>query len=807
VMQLRTIRLHPFGRFQDQSWDLSQPLVVIHGPNELGKSTLRQAIFHALFTPTKLTPRKLQQSVGTWLPLPNGDHAEITLTFVADSETWTLHKRFGAGQVSRLSNGQTAIADPEGVQRRLAALLVHSEATYRHVLFTGQAELEQTLEAIRAHAGELRDVRDLMKAAGHAAADIDEQQLRQALEQRLEKAFARWDRHRERPEQQDGQEKGIANPWKRGAGTVTQAWYAWQTLVHEHASLLQIERQIDEEVQRVAEIEQIAQTAANFVSLYGSLREGLAERGRLEERVARLVSEEAGLAKAFAQWPAADAAVREWERQQPEFARQAASFQAELDVARKRRDGLARREAFAKVQQARGAWEEAVADTERHPHPGAERLAEIERLEREIAAAESKLASRTLAWRISAAEASEVGFSQGLQPRQQMSVGPDAVAGTAEARVQLDVAGITLVVESGNDDVSALMVAVQDNKSRLATQLAACGATSSHAVRQLAERHAAVTGMASSKQAIYDALLQGKSFEQWTDEIQAVDSLPATRDPSQIEQEMELLRTRRAEGAAAVTQHREAIERWAAAYGDYEQLGEALLGQRSELKNARERLASLPTLPAGFASPQALLSELDQAQTRQLEAQQELTTHKAEVARLTALLGERRSEDLSEQADDAQRAFARTLAHAKAYLRIRDELDRLTQDVGEDPLEAFAEKVTGLFAGITGSSASVNFEGQLPAAVVRDMVEVLPAQLSHGAGGALALAVRLAMAEAYGTEGGGFVMLDDPLVHFDAGRMGAAAEILREFSQHTQTLFFTCHDHHAEAVRGTAKVP
>ena len=57
-MRLKAIRLHPFGHFTDQSWNLEKPLVVIHGPNQLGKSTLRHAIYHVLFTPTKLPTTK-----------------------------------------------------------------------------------------------------------------------------------------------------------------------------------------------------------------------------------------------------------------------------------------------------------------------------------------------------------------------------------------------------------------------------------------------------------------------------------------------------------------------------------------------------------------------------------------------------------------------------------------------------------------------------------------------------------------------------------------------------------------------------
>ncbi|MFM9195021.1 MAG: AAA family ATPase, partial [Planctomycetia bacterium] len=199
-MRLTHIRLHPFGHFTDEAWDLAKPLVVIHGPNERGKTTLRQAVFHALFTPTKLTKTRLEDTVGPWLPLPAGDFAQVTLAFEHDGVAWTLDKRWGAAPSSRLGDGTTAIGDPSTVQARLGAMLGHGEATFRHVLFTGQAELEQTLVAIKKHAADLRDIRDLLKAAAGAAGDVDEQKLRRLLEERIAAAFSRWDDTNGRPE-------------------------------------------------------------------------------------------------------------------------------------------------------------------------------------------------------------------------------------------------------------------------------------------------------------------------------------------------------------------------------------------------------------------------------------------------------------------------------------------------------------------------------------------------------------------------------------------------------------------------------
>jgi uncharacterized protein YhaN len=88
--------------------------------------------------------------------------------------------------------------------------------------------------------------------------------------------------------------------------------------------------------------------------------------------------------------------------------------------------------------------------------------------------------------------------------------------------------------------------------------------------------------------------------------------------------------------------------------------------------------------------------------------------------------------------------------------------------------------------------------------VVRGAVSLPPDRLSQGGSGALALAVRLAMAEAYLQGRGGFVMLDDPLVHFDSDRMAVAADVVRTFSASTQVLFFTCHDQHAARLDGKA---
>ena len=95
-MKLLSIRLHPFGASMDRPFALHPGLNVVEGPNEFGKSTLVHALWHALQTPTKLTPARLRDTMGRWYPQPAGDHARVTLRFEADGAVWTLEKTWGA---------------------------------------------------------------------------------------------------------------------------------------------------------------------------------------------------------------------------------------------------------------------------------------------------------------------------------------------------------------------------------------------------------------------------------------------------------------------------------------------------------------------------------------------------------------------------------------------------------------------------------------------------------------------------------------------------------------------------------------
>ena len=813
-MRLKSITLHPFGRFTNQSWDLAKPLVVIHGPNELGKTTLRQAIFHALFTPTKQTETQLKNSVKPWLPLPNGDHAQVTLAFEHEGTTWTLEKRWGATQMSQLSDGKQPIADPTAVQKRLDEMLVHGEATYRHVLFTGQSELERTLITIREKEkerekdGGLRHIRDLLKAGGDAADEIDDEKLKRKLEERIKKAFARWDDSRGRPERQDGQEKDLADRWIKGVGEILESWYEWQDLVAEREDVLRIEREVDQLNQQVAADESRIATAAAFLRQYGHLRAALADRAVLEERVSRIETQTGSLGTVYRDWPLAESKIKEWPKRLTELEDARKALQDELANAKLRQEAAPAQAAFTRLRAAKTAWEEADAVAKQLPDPGAEQIQAVERFQTAITDAEYKLAARKLAWRIEAVEPGELTIQQGVKPAESLTVGPAGTSGTAEARVTVVAGGVTIMVDSGgDDDVDVLFKSLDEDRESLAAKLKECKAATAADMRLMTAKRRDAEAVAQQKKAAYDGALGGTSFEERTAAMKKLDELPNTRDVGVIEPLLEGARDKLAAEKTATATLEQLIRKWKDEYTDIETVEGKLLEAKNELRKVKDSLANVAALPEGFASPQALVKKLDDAERNRLDGLDQLREHQTACAILVERLADRRGEDLAEQAYAAERKFNRARAEGRSYLRIRQELARIAADADEDPIVGFGKTVAEMFSQITGGITTLDFDGQLPRGVVREGVSLPPERLSQGGSGALGLAVRLAMAEAYLSQGGGFLMLDDPFVQFDKLRMAVAARIVREFSDKAQVIVFTCHDHHAARLEGEVNQP
>jgi len=795
-MKILRIRLHPFGGIADHACDLHDGVNVIEGPNEFGKSTLNNALWHGLFTPTNLPPVSLKKAMGRWYPRPGGDHARVTLEFESDGHKWTLQKTWGAGASAIIQSTETAaIADPARVQEQLLALLHRNEATWRHVLFVGQAQLARTIQELREQSDEIDDIQPLIAGAAAIPGDISQDKLIAAVDSRIDAHFSRWDRTVGGPERG----RGIDNPWANKVGPQLAAFYAMESTRRELGEVLAYEKQVDEINSQIREWETSIEADREFVATGRGLRDGLAKRGGLEERIKRLQGERDTLKKVLVDWPGADQVIRNKQEEVERITAGIKALDAELANAKKREAAEQLRKSHGQLVEARKKWELAGQNLKESKRVPTQLLEDLKRLATAIAGLRIQIAAQKLSARLVSKAPMSITVTRGAEAAQLIELVPGTPwEDQAEGKLSLELEDLRIDVASGTGDVQSLFEQLGSKTAKQKEILDELGLEDLAAVEAADKSHQQCVGDENTAKQLYEGALQGRTDEEWASEIATLDALQATRSVVALEEERTKEVNKKAKLEVETQQVQENVEKWKEEHTDLDALTTKILDNATELAGAEKELAGLPQLPDGFDSVAAYLDELGRKEQSQSDAEKALNALRNEHARLTGVTPKRTAEELREELEARERAFQRQEVTGQALLRIRAKLEEIVSNQGdEDPMCGLAGAVTRYFRDLTcGRYDGVRLEGATPVEV-SGPIRLETGLLSQGTAGSLALATRLALAELYLDGMEGFLVLDDAFTDMDPDRRRAAERCLGAFAEQRQVIFFTCQPDHA----------
>lgn len=807
-MKILLIRLHPFGGVADRTCVFDDGMNVIEGPNEFGKSTLNNALWQGLFTPTNLPPVGLKKAMGRWYPRPGGDHSRVTLEFESAGQKWTLQKTWGASASSIIQpKGGAAIADPANVQEKLLELVHRNEATWRHVLFVGQAQLARTMQDLKDQSKEIDDIQPLIVGAAAIPGDISPDKLAAAIDERIEGHFSRWDIITEGPE--NG--RGIDNPWANKIGPQLAAYYAMETVRRDLKNVRSYEEQVDEVNTKIIGLQSKIEVDMEFVTTGCGLKDGLASRGGLEEKIQRLGGEQTALKAVLVDWPGADKVISGKEAELEGVKTTLQALADELKSAKKRADAEQLRLAHGKLVEAREAWNDEATKLSESKAVLAESLAELRRLEKDISDFRIKIEAQKLSAKIESATPTSFVIVRGTNAPEPLTLTAAAAwEGQADGKLIVELREVKISVESGTGDMNALFVQLETVIQRRQETLEELGQKSLSSVEAADINHQKIVRDEKHKKELYTVALVGRTVEEWAVEIAALGALPETRSVATLETEHATAVRNEAKLTFEIQKEQEKIVNWTTEHTDLDTLMTKILAKTGELNAAKLELDGLPPLPAGFSSVADYLKVLREKENRQSELEGDLSTLKLEQATQTGRAPGHTAEELRDELESKEREFQRKQAIGQALLRIREKFHEVVASSGaEDPMQGLATAVAGHFKNLTcGRYDGVKLDGTTPVEI-RGQLVLEAALLSQGTLGSLALATRLALAELYLVGMQGFLVLDDPFTDMDPDRRHAAEHCLREFAKQRQVLFFTCHPEHARELQelAGAKVP
>jgi exonuclease SbcC len=807
-MKILRIRLHPFGGVVDRTCDFHDGVNVIEGPNEFGKSTLNNALWHGLFTPTNLPPVGLKKAMGRWYPRPGGDHSRVTLEFESEGQKWTLQKTWGAGASSIIqSNGGAAIAEPAKVQEQLLALVHRNEATWRHVLFVGQAQLARTMQDLKEQSKEIDDIQPLIAGAAAIPGDISPDKLAAAIDERIEGHFSRWDINTGGPEKG----KGIENPFKNGVGPQLAAYYAMETVRRNLKNVSNYEEQVDEVNTKIIGLQAEIEVDREFVTTGRGLKDGLTSRGGFEERIRRLDGEQTALNAVLDDWPGANKVIS---RMKSELEGVKTTIQAladELKNAKKRAEAVQLKLAHGKLVEARELWNTELRRLSESKSVSTELLVELKRFEKKISDLRIQIEAQKLSAKIESATPTSVMIVRGTEAPEHLTLtAAEAWEGQADGKLIVELRDMKISVESGIGDMNALFEELETASQRRSESLETLGHESLSSAEAADINHQKYVRDEKHKKELYTAALLGRTEEDWTSDMAALEVLPETRSVATLETEQATAMRNEAKLSVGIQEERKKVVDWTTEHTDLNTLLTKILAKTEELNAAKLELDGLPPLPEGFGSVTDYLAVLREKERCQSEVEDKLSNLRIKKAELVGAAPDHTAEELSDDLDTKEREFQRQHAIGKALLRIRAKLKEVVTSSGVgDPMQGLASTIAGHFKNLTCDRYDgVKLDGATPVEISGPLV-LETALLSQGTLGSLAFATRLAFAELYLDGMEGFLVLDDPFTDMDPARRRAAAHCLGQFAKQRQVLFLTCHPEHRRELEehAGAKVP
>jgi exonuclease SbcC len=813
-MILTRVTLRPFAGVPSREIALSPGLNLVLGPNEAGKTTVFQAMQHALFIRTDLSPARFEKEMRRFIPVGSGDTVSVDLEFTAGSGTYVLKKRWGAARgrssLAHATSGRTELLFPDGsvltnedgVGAEIEKLLGVHEGTCRSVLMSSQTGLTRTLEDLQdSGVDTLHSLGDVLRRSILETDGISIDRFRSQIEEAWEKHWSRWDAASDGPEKG----RGIGNPYTTKVGLVLEAYYKKETLKTECEGAREYEEKLDALNRELSGLS----LASTEKEKYLAENRGAVEAAQARKEV-RLELEAAGsraaeLKEANERWPVVKNRVDENRPRIATLESRAAALSLELEKAQREIGAEASRAAFTRVLALRERLEQ------RRRKLGKVRPLtrdDFEALRDAHAALEKRRALSAvggLTIRFHAKRETRLEVDTDGEPR----VGREMKAGETlelEARGRARVASPDWELEVSAKAITSSSFARAGEPEQEPPEETLKGLYARHGVGSLKEASDANRAYEEALHAVREAEetlkreLGGRTFEDVEAERAALGDPAAARPLASITGDLANARGESARLAAEAQAAEKAGAELARRYGDQNRLLLLVSENVRRLTGLEERLAEPPPLPGGIADEGALIEAYETWKKEQEVLRDKIQRLMLEIARLEGHAPELSSEELEEQLAEARTAYARVRARGMAIGRIRDlsgailgEIDLATYDGMRKRLEDHVASLTG------GRYTKVRMRESVPEGFLRRDGAVLEyALLSTGTKDTLALALRLAMA-GYFLEGrDGFVIMDDPFANLDPDRQKRAAEAVRSFAETRQLILFSCHPSAAE---------
>ena len=788
-MKIRNISCTQFAGVRDKSVNLADGINVICGKNESGKSTLVNLLSRTLFQKARLDRRSDREFSELYLPGARrgsglkGDFADGKVTLETADGSYTISKEWGTDPRCILSAPDGVIRDQEKINETLKDVLLYGEGVYTDLLFSSQRNTDVSLKTILDASQKTDAKQELANAVSQAFAESDGismDEIETAITAKIEEiAGKHWDTERDMPVRRSG-----AGRWSKDLGEILKAYYAMEDARAVLNKISQLEAEADRAAADYVDKENAARAAEEAYNSFNGIAGALSVKAERKKAIARIDAELSKITAVLEKWPKLEAVLEKARR---------------LETEKANRELKDQYEAAKLITEDIKALKSDYADC---ACPSEDEITIVRNAVRRINQLENKLCGMNISAAVSMSGGNTIEITS-LRTGERLDIS-DGAASITEA-VRLTVPGVMEMVLSPADvDAARLKAEICDYRRKLAEIFDKYKVASSEALSDLAKAIHDRDDKIERSSSRLNILLGSVSFDEL--EAKAAAITGSIRSKEDISADIAEI-CKGADVSKFVIANETVLDGYRNEYGSINELKARAYDLKEERSKEEEAVSGIENIPAEYLNiqdPDAHLKSLKESMKSMQSLKEAALTARTSAAGILEGYRENLSEDPLSEAEKTELIFNEKKELLKHWQHIYKVFKATKGDVNGSPMQDMAESLLHYLNVITGDKVSSEFPemDKLNMNIYSEDRLLDYGKLSEGTKETVSLAFRLAVLDHLFPEGGGVIVLDDPLTDMDAERTAQSCELIKECAKKHQVIFLTCREDYISMLNG-----
>lgn len=785
-MKINKVSCTQFAGITNKELSFGDGINVVFGKNESGKSTVVNLISRLLFQNARIDGRSDKSFRELYFPAARkgssfvGDYADGKLEFETENGCYTLSKEWGKVPSCKLATPEGITNDQEKVSNILKDAIIYGEGVYADMLLSPQRAADTALATILDASKKTDAKQEIINAVSEAFAEgdgISADALEAAIEKNIDElAGKHWDIERSQPVRKPG-----GGEWVNGLGKVLTAYYELEKRKKTISELKALEERSDSAAERFKILDARYTVAKNKLETFNDYYSALAVLTGKRRETARLEKDLSKLEDVLTRWPDDEKKLKEALELKKE--KELSELSERYAAAKKLKDELD--EANSEMSASR---------------PEAAEISKVRSAKTELMLNENKLRGMNITAAIKLFNGSSVEV-RSLRTGELLDVSKGDLHIT-EA-VSVTIPGVMeMTLAPANINADEIGKAIAESSDTIKCIYSKYGVDSVEKLEKLRLDSEASRIKADALKAKLALQLAGCSYEEL--EERARDAV-SCRTPYEINKAIFAL-CGGFDEVRFITEKETVIKGYVSEYGSMEELRAKAMSASEELIKARSSVTLADNIPeeyADIADPEAHLALLKNRCETALKEREKALTEKSTAAFSLDNSMEREGYDAEERLEKAEREFEEQKSMLSHWLHIREVFRSVREGLKNDPTGDIAARLAEYLGIISGGRLISDFrEGTLDISVYSENRLMDHDKLSEGTKETVSLAYRLAVLDHLFPDGGGIMVLDDPLTDMDKTRAERSCKIIKECAGRHQIIFLTCREDYCDLLGG-----